>query len=376
MLEVTGFAITRATQALSEERRSELLAERSFGQLFTDHMVTIEWERGRGWHDARLRPREPFSLDPACAVLHYGQEIFEGMKAYRRADGKVGLFRPEQNARRFAKSAARMAMPELPEQLFLEAVEQLVVADWTWIPNGEGTLYLRPFMFANESFLGMRAANRYTFCVIAAPVGDYFDSSGLSLWVSHDLTRAGPGGTGAAKCGGNYAGSLLALNEALANGCDQVVFLDACERRWVEEVGATNIFFVMHDRSIVTPPLGTILDGITRSSVIALARDAGCQVSEERYSFEQWQEDAETGRLVEVFVCGTAATLVRVEQVHWTGGQLKMPAPDERSLSTMLKNQLEGIQRGREADRHQWSRIVQNVDLTANPADTQLGLRP
>jgi branched-chain amino acid aminotransferase len=220
-------------------------------------MVTIRWTKDRGWHDAQVGAREPITLDPAAAVLHYGQEIFEGLKAYTRSDGSIALFRPDQNARRFQASAVRMAMPELPEAVFLQAVEELVKIDQAWIPGGEGSLYLRPFMFATEAFLGVRPSHECLFVLIASSVGSYFKggAKAVTVWLSDRYTRAAEGGTGAAKCGGNYAASLLAQSEAIEHGCDQVVFLDAAEHRWVEELGGMNVFFVFDDGSMTTPPL-------------------------------------------------------------------------------------------------------------------------
>src|SRR5215475_4524905 len=290
----------------------EVLLDPGFGRVFTDHMVTIRYSEGHGWHDAKLTARQPILMDPAAAVLHYSQEIFEGLKAYHAAQGGIVMFRPEENARRFQKSAERLAMPILPEAVFVEAVEQLVRIDREWIPDGDGSLYLRPFMFANEIFLGVKPSSEYLFVVIASPVGSYFKSkdSAVSVWVSQDLTRAAPGGTGAAKCGGNYAASLLAQLEAAKQGCEQVVFLDAVERRWIEELGGMNIFFVFDDGSMQTQPLGgTILPGITRDSIITVANDMGIEVREEPYAFSQWREDAASGRLRETFACGTAAVL-------------------------------------------------------------------
>ena len=235
-----------------------------------------------------------FPLDPALAVLHYAQEIFEGLKAYKRDDGGVNLFRPDANARRFWNSAERMAMAPLPEPVFIEAVEQLVRIDRAWIPGGEGSLYLRPFMIASEVFLGVKPSAEYLFAVIASPVGSYFKGgpAPVSIWVSENYTRAAVGGTGAVKCGGNYAASLRAQAEAIDHGCDQVVFLDAVERRYVEELGGMNIFFVFDDGSLLTPPLGTILPGITRDSIMALAKDSGANVREEAYTIDQWRTDA------------------------------------------------------------------------------------
>src|SRR6188768_1166452 len=263
------------------DKRAELLKNPGFGRVFSDHMVTIRYHESRGWHDARVEPRAPIPMDPAAAVLHYAQEIFEGLKAYRAANGGATLFRPLENARRFQQSAERLAMPVMPEGMFLEAVDQLVKIDRAWIPEGDGSLYIRPFMFANEIFLGVKPSSNYLFSVIASSVGSYFKSAAdaVSVWVSQEYTRAAPGGTGAAKCGGNYAASLLAQAEATRHGCDQVVFLDAVERKWIEELGGMNVFFVFNDGSLSTPPLGgTILPGVTRSSLIRLAKDKGIAV--------------------------------------------------------------------------------------------------
>jgi branched-chain amino acid aminotransferase len=283
-----------------------------FGTVFSDHMVTVQWTNDAGWHDAVITDRKPFQLDPAAAVLHYAQEIFEGLKAYKLEDGAVALFRPEQNAKRFIKSAERLAMAPVPESLFLQAIEMLIRADKAWVPGGDGSLYIRPFEFASETYLGVRPSHKYTFCVIASPVGAYFKGgkSGITVWVTDSYTRASMGGTGAAKFGGNYANSLLAQAEATRHGCDQVVFLDAAEHRWVEELGGMNVFFVMADGTLVTPPLGgTILPGVTRMSLITLAQEQGLKVEERLYAFDQWREDAASGQVKEVFACGTAAVI-------------------------------------------------------------------
>jgi branched-chain amino acid aminotransferase len=338
--------------------RDQAIADPGFGKVFTDHMVTIEWSEGRGWHDATLGPRGPLTLDPAAAVLHYAQEIFEGMKAYRLDDGAMALFRPHDNARRFNRSAQRMAMPEMPEELFVEAVRQLVLADRDWFPPVEGgSLYLRPFMFASEAFLGVRPAQEYKFLVISNAAGNYFKAGvpAVSIWVSKDYTRAAPGGTGAAKCGGNYAASLVPHAAAVARGYDQVCFLDAAEHRWVEELGGMNVFFVFDDGRIVTPPLtGTILPGITRDSLITLAREEGLAVSEERYSIDQWRADAASGRLVECFACGTAAVVTPIGRVASDDGEFTIGSGGPGQLTGSLRSKLVAIQRGTAEDRHGW----------------------
>jgi branched-chain amino acid aminotransferase len=338
--------------------RAEKVADPGFGRVFTDHMVTVRWKEGQGWIDAEIRPREAFQIDPASAVLHYAQEIFEGLKAYRTKDGVV-LFRPERNAKRFQDSAERLAMPILPDALFLSAVEELTRIDRDWIPGGDGSLYLRPFMFANEVFLGVKPASEYLFVVIASPVGAYFKGGkkAVTVWLSDTYTRAAPGGTGAAKCGGNYAASLVAQAEALRHGCDQVVFLDAAERKWVEELGGMNVFFVFDDGSLLTPPLGgTILPGVTRDSIITLARAEGRTVREERYSIDQWRADAASGRLRECFACGTAAVVSPIGRVKSTKGDIALS--DGGPVTEGLKAKLVGIQRGEIADPYGWVRKV------------------
>jgi len=293
------FEIRQAAHPTPEKERAAKLLDPGFGRVFTDHMALVRYSQAKGWHDARLESRANFPLDPATAVLHYAQEIFEGLKAYKRDDDGVNLFRPDANARRFRDSAERMAMAPLPEPVFIEAVEQLVRIDRAWLPGGEGSLYLRPFMIASEVFLGVKPSADYIFAVIASPVGSYFKGgpAPVSIWVSENYTRAAIGGTGAVKCGGNYAASLRAQAEAIEHGCDQVVFLDAVERRYIEELGGMNVFFVFDDGSLSTPPLGTILPGITRDSIIALMKDSGTRVREEPYTIEQWrgQRKAERG---------------------------------------------------------------------------------
>lgn len=338
--------------------REQAIADPGFGKVFTDHMICIDWSEEKGWHDATLGPRKPIALDPAAAVLHYAQEIFEGLKAYRLADGTMALFRPFENARRFNASARRLAMAEMPEAAFVEAIRRIVLADAAWFPKVDGgALYVRPFLFADEAFLGVRPARHYKFLVILSPVGNYFRSGApaVSIWVSSDYIRAAPGGTGAAKFGGNYAASLVPQAEAIGKGHDQVVFLDAIERKWIEELGGMNLFFAFADGSLVTPPLtGTILAGITRDSVLTLARDEGLEVREERYSLDQWREDTRSGRLLECFACGTAAVVTPVGHVAGEGIDFTIGNGGPGQLTQRLRDRLVAIQRGTAPDPHGW----------------------
>ncbi|GAA4041180.1 branched-chain amino acid aminotransferase [Parerythrobacter jejuensis] len=342
-----------------ENVRKAAIADPGFGTVFTDHMVTIDYDEAKGgWHSAQIGPREAIALDPAASVLHYAQEIFEGMKAYQQPDGSMALFRPEENARRFNDSARRMAMPEIPEKLFFDAVKLAVETDAEWMPPVEGgSLYIRPFMFASEAFLGVRPAKQYKFVVILVSSGNYFKNgvNPVHIWVSQDYVRAAPGGTGAAKTGGNYAASLVPQAEAIAQGCDQVVFLDATEKKWVEELGGMNLFFIRSDGSVITPPLtGTILPGITRDSLIAMLREEGLEVREEPYSIQQWREEAENGTLLETIACGTAAVVTPVGKVSSPEGSFKIGAGGIGQMAQKMRERLVGIQTGAVADTHGW----------------------
>ena len=340
--------------------RDQVLKDPGFGTNFTDHMVVIDYDADKGgWHSASVGPREPITLDPAASVLHYAQEIFEGMKAYKQQDDSLALFRPDRNAARFNDSARRMAMPELPEELFMESIRQLVAKDRDWVPSIEGgALYLRPFMFASEAFLGVRPAKQYKYILIACPVGGYFKSGApaVKIWVARDYVRAAPGGTGAAKTGGNYAASLVPQAEAIEQGCDQVVFLDAVERKWIEELGGMNLFFVFDDGTVITPPLtGTILPGITRDSLIQLLREEGLQVREEPYSIDQWRADATTGKLLETMACGTAAVVTPVGTVLGPDGEFTIGSGGTGQMTNKVREKLVGIQKGAVEDTHGWT---------------------
>ncbi len=341
-----------------DAERARLLKDPGFGKTFTDHMVMIRYVEGIGWHDARVTARTPLTLDPATAVLHYAQEIFEGLKGYELADGSMALFRPDANARRFNASARRLAMPELPEDVFIGACKALLDVDRDWFPQLEGgSLYLRPFMIATEAFLGVRPSNEYLFMVIAAASGNYFKSGApaVSLWVSTDYNRAGPGGTGAAKCGGNYAASLVPIAEAMKAGHDQVIFLDTKEQRWIEELGGMNVCFIFEDGSIQTPPLSdTILHGVTRDCLLTLAREEGLTVREEPYAIDQWRADAESGKLVESFACGTAAVVTPIGKISSPNFSFTIGAGGPGQMTMRLKERLVEIQRGVVPDSHGW----------------------
>ncbi|MFC7547556.1 branched-chain amino acid aminotransferase [Plantactinospora sp. GCM10030261] len=352
------FEIRPNSAPVSAAERAAVLAAPGFGRVMTDHMVTIRYADGKGWYDARVEPYAPIPMDPASAVFHYAQEIFEGLKAFRTADGTITMFRPEANAARFVTSARRMAMPPLPPEVFMDSLHRIIEIDRDWVPEGdEGSLYLRPFMFASEAFLGVRPASEYLYLLIASPAGAYFTGGvkPLSLWVSPDYTRAAPGGTGAAKCGGNYATSLAPQAEAIEHGCDQVIFLDAVERRYIDELGGMNVFFVYDDGTLVTPPLtGTILPGITRESIITLAREAGHPVHERLVSLDEWRSDAASGRLTEAFACGTAAVITPIGTVRSPEGEFATNGGEPGTVTMSLRQTLEDIQRGRIDDRHGW----------------------
>jgi branched-chain amino acid aminotransferase len=341
--------------------RATMLADPGFGRYFTDSMFVARYRAGEGWYDARLTSYAPLQLDPSAAALHYAQSIFEGLKAYAQPDGSVATFRPEANAARFVRSAERLAMPPVPEEAFLAAVDALVAADRDWVPTGpDQTLYLRPYQLAVEPFLGVRPANEYLFLVIASPAGAYFPRGvhPVSVYVSEDYVRAAPGGTGDVKCAGNYAASLLPQQQASALGCDQVVYLDAVEKKYVEELGGMNLFFVLgsgDDAELVTPELsGTLLPGITRDSLITLARDMGHRVTERRFTVEEWRQGVADGTVTETFACGTAAVITPVGEVKARTGDFTVADGQPGALTMALRESLLDIQHGRVADTHGW----------------------
>jgi branched-chain amino acid aminotransferase len=356
-----AFSVVRNPNPRTDEDRAAILAAPGFGKYFTDHMVRVDCVDG-AWGDGQVLPYGPLSLDPATSALHYGQEIFEGLKAYRQPDGSIATFRPDMNAARFINSARRLAMAELPPELFAESLRALVNVDQAWVPNDpDESLYLRPFMIATEVGLGVnKPSSTYAYVLIASPAGAYFASGvrPVKVWLSTEYTRAAPGGTGFAKCAGNYAAAFVAQAEATARGCDQVVWLDAAEHRWVEEMGGMNLYFVYGSgpsARIVTPELtGTLLPGVTRDSLLTLAADLGFATEEGKVSTDEWREGNESGAITEVFACGTAAVVTPVGAVESEKGGWTINDSQPGPISMQLREQLIAVQTGRAPDTHNW----------------------
>jgi branched-chain amino acid aminotransferase len=357
-----AFAVEPNPNPRTDAEREQELAHPAFGSAFTDHMARIDWSAGEGWRDRRIVPYGPVQLDPAASVLHYAQEIFEGLKAYRHADGSVHLFRPFANAERFTRSARRMALPELDPQDFLAAIEALVRVDRAWVPAGADTsLYLRPFLFGHDPYIGVRPARSVAFYVIASPVGSYFAGgvAPVGIWVERATHRAGPGGTGAAKCGGNYAAAMSAQETAYARGCEQVLFLDALGGRHLEELGGMNIGIVDDDGRVVTPPTsGTILEGVTRSSILQLLADRGVEVTERPIALDELLDGLRSGRVREVFACGTAAVMTPVGRLRGEDFEVQVGSGGAGPLTMSLREELTDIQYGRRPDPHGWTHRV------------------
>ncbi len=352
------------TKPLDSAERTKRVAEPGFGKYYTDNMVIAQWNESSGWSDATLQAYGPLSLDPATMVFHYGQEIFEGMKAYTQPDGGISLFRPEANAKRFAKSAARIALPEMPVDFFVQTVEELVRQDKEWVPKKSGeSLYLRPFMIATEVGLGVRPSNQATYVLIATPAAAYFDASkAVTVWISTEYVRAALGGTGEAKCGGNYAASLLAQKQAAKEGCDQVAYIDAVERKWVEEMGGMNLYFIKGSgkaAKIMTPKLtGTLLPGITRDSILTLANDLGYKTEETMISIDDWRDGVKSGEITEIFACGTAAVVSAVGAAKSIHGTWQTGDGKPGVITNEIRAALLGIQHGTVADKHGWNKRV------------------
>jgi branched-chain amino acid aminotransferase len=355
------FEIRPSQNRVPAAEREQILADPGFGKAFTDHMITLRWSTERGWHDGKLEPYGPFTFDPATAVFHYGQELFEGLKAYRQASGSIVMFRPQANAARFNSSCRRMAMPEMPADTFVRALELLVTQDREWVPEGEGkSLYLRPFLIATQRGLGVNSPSaEYLFCIIASPAASYFsEGKSVKVWLSQDYTRAAPGGTGAVKCGGNYAASFAAQQQAVEHGCDQVVWLDSAMHEYVEEMGSNNVCFVYgsgESARLLTPELsGALLPGITRDSLLKLAPTLGIPVEEGLISVTRWRDDAASGELTEVFGCGTAAVVTPVGAVDGPSGGWTIGDGSSYPVTKKLKAELVSIQYGHSPDPFGW----------------------
>lgn len=353
------FILERNENPTPTDQREAILGNPVFGRHYTDHMVVMAYTEGTGWHDPRITPTQAFNLHPAAAVLHYGQEIFEGLKAYRHADDSIWLFRPDRNAARFAESARRLMMAPLPEELFLASVRELVALDAAWVPQpqGEQSLYIRPYMFASEPYLGVREAHEYTYSVITAPVGAYYPAP-VRLWVTSKYKRAA--GTGQAKCGGNYAASLLAAKEAAARGCGQVLYTDSAENRWIEECGTMNFMMVTSDGELVTPALGgNILPGVTRESLLTIAPDHDLTPVERQVSVDELFEGLASGYITELLACGTAAVITPIVGLSPDDGEDVTVGDGNPGPKTQaLRQHLLGIQYGQEEDKHGWMQRV------------------
>ena len=328
-----------------------------FGTVFTDHMFVMDYDPENGWHDGKIVPYGPLALDPATVVFHYGQEMFEGLKAYRTKEGKVQLFRPDMNAKRTNNTNKRMCIPQIDEQMYIDAIKELVAVDKDWIPQKPDTaLYIRPFIIGTDKFLGVAASNTYKFIIILSPVGPYYES-GLAptrIYVENEFVRSAPGGTGYAKIGGNYAAAMIAEQKAHDMGYDQVLWLDAKEGKYVEEIGTSNAFFKI-DGELYTAPLeGTILPGITRDSMITVMKDWGYKVNEVRFTIEDVFKAAEEGRLEEVFATGTAAVISPVGELYWNDRHIVINNNEIGELSQKLYDELYGIQTGEKADTRGW----------------------
>lgn len=345
--------ITKTTKPAAKPDQNNL----GFGKIFTDHMFVMNYTEGQGWHDARIVPFEKISLSPAAMVFHYGQEMFEGMKAYRGADGKIYLFRPDMNAKRANNSNTRLCIPHIDENDFVEAVKAVVSVDKDWIPTAEGTsLYIRPFIIATDEFLGVAPSKTYLFIIILSPSGAYYESGlkPVGIWIEDEYVRAVKGGMGFAKTGGNYAASLIAQVKAHDDGYSQVLWLDGVERKYIEEVGAMNIFFKI-DGKIVTPMLnGSILPGVTRDSVINLCKHWGMDVVEKRISVDELLEAQHSGKLEEVFGTGTAAVISPVGKLRYKDEVMTIGIGEIGPVSQKIYDTVTGIQWGKIEDPLGW----------------------
>ncbi len=329
----------------------------AFGDIFTDHMFVVDYKTGKGWYNPRIVPYGCFSVDPAAMAIHYGQEIFEGLKAYKADDGCIYLFRPGDNIRRFNRSATRICMPELDSSLFMDAIKKLILVEQDWIPKNQGTsLYIRPAMFASEPHLGVRPAKEYIAFIIVCPVGAYYKEglSPIKIYVEDKYVRASVGGIGEAKTAGNYAASLLAAEEAKAKGFTQVLWLDSANKKYIEEVGTMNMFFVIDNEVITAPLAGSVLHGITRDSAIQLVKRWGMKVSERAISIDDVIAAARNGRLTEAFGTGTAAVISPVGQITYRNENHIVAGGKMGQLSQRLYDEIVGIQYGKKDDPFGW----------------------
>ena len=346
-------AITKTTEPKQKPDPDTL----RFGDVFTDHMFIMDYKEGKGWYDPRIIPYGPLELDPAAAVLHYAQEMFEGLKTYITKDGEVQLFRPDMNAKRTNKTNDRLCIPLIDEDFYVEAVKTLVDVDKDWVPDKKDTsLYIRPFIIATEPFLGVRPSKEYKFIIILSPVGPYY-SEGLKptkIFVEDKYVRSVIGGTGEAKIGGNYASSMKAQEEAAEKGFDQVLWLDGTEREYVEEIGTSNAFFMIDGEAVTSPLTGTILAGITRDSVIRILKDWGITVREEKTSIMDINKAHEDGRLTEVFATGTAAVISPVGELKWKDKDMIINGSEIGEISQKLYDTITGIQSGELPDKYGW----------------------
>jgi len=354
-----------AEHRVSDKERQARMINPGFGKVFSEHMVTVRYTEQGGWERGLLQPYGPLMMDPASSVLHYGQAIFEGFKAYSQPDGGVKTFRPFANAQRFNRSAERLAMPQLPEEIFVEAADALIREDKVWVPTAIGeSLYLRPLMIATDAALGVKPSHEYLFVLFASPTGAYFSSGvkPVTVWISEEYVRAAPGGTGFAKCAGNYAASLVAQKQAKAEGCDQVVWLDAVHRTNVEEMGGMNIFFVYNEggRSVVVTPelTGTLLPGITRRSILELAAELGLGAEERKITVDEWDAALKEGRMTEAFACGTAAVITPIGRVKSNHGDWLVNGGETGPIAAKLRDTLLNIQHGLVPDTRGWMHEV------------------
>ncbi|MBR8257561.1 branched-chain amino acid aminotransferase [Burkholderia ambifaria] len=361
-MESLEIKIHKSANILPPEERTRVIASHpKFGEVFTDHMLIAQYDRENGWHNFEVTELAELKMHPASHVIHYGQSIFEGMKAYHQPDGSVATFRPRVNAERFAASARRLAMPPISEEMFLKAIQALVETDRDWVPTEFGeSLYLRPIMFSRDKQLLTKPSATYTFVVLASPVANYFQNGvqPVNVWASREYIRAAPGGTGEAKCAGNYAAGLAAQQEAIDHGCEQVIWLDAHDRKAIEEMGGMNVYFVFRDGDrvkLVTPQTtGTILKGVTRDSILTLAQDCGFEVEQRRIELNEWKAACTEGLMTEAFACGTAAIVVPIGRVRSVDGEFAVGDGQTGPIASMVRNKLLSIQHGLEPDTHGW----------------------